>query len=180
MSGARLIHLNGPPGIGKTTLARRYAAEHLGVLLCDIDVLRTMIGGWQDDDGAAGAGAHRGAGPGHRLPVHRVRRRAAPAGRSPRPAGPVHRRSARSRRRTRPRDARRPIRRPLVRRFQARVEAADDEWTSYATEFWAAEGGDAALLTVSARLDSLPAVRVPSTDPETTYRALLVALSEHV
>ena len=53
MSGARLIHLNGPPGIGKTTLARRYAAEHLGVLLCDIDVLRTMIGGWQDDDGAA-------------------------------------------------------------------------------------------------------------------------------
>ena len=53
MSGARLIHLNGPPGIGKTTLARRYAAEHPGVLLCDIDVLRTMIGGWQDDDGAA-------------------------------------------------------------------------------------------------------------------------------
>ena len=54
MSRARLIHLNGPPGIGKSTLARRYAAEHAGVLLCDVDVLRTMIGGWQEDDGAAG------------------------------------------------------------------------------------------------------------------------------
>ena len=52
---ARLIHLNGPPGIGKSSVARRYAAEHPGTLNCDIDVLRTMIGGWEDDFGAAGA-----------------------------------------------------------------------------------------------------------------------------
>ena len=51
----RLIHLNGPPGIGKSTLARRYVAEHPGVLNCDIDVLRTLIGGWQSDFGTAGA-----------------------------------------------------------------------------------------------------------------------------
>lgn len=51
---ARLIHLNGPPGIGKSTLARRYVQEHPGVLNCDIDVLRTLIGGWADDFGAAG------------------------------------------------------------------------------------------------------------------------------
>ena len=46
---SRLIHLNGPPGIGKSTLARRYVEEHPGVLNCDVDVLRTLIGGWQDD-----------------------------------------------------------------------------------------------------------------------------------
>ncbi|WP_244931256.1 AAA family ATPase [Nocardioides sp. W7] len=51
----RLLHLNGPPGIGKSTLARRYADEHPGVLSCDIDVLRTLIGGWSDDFAAAGA-----------------------------------------------------------------------------------------------------------------------------
>lgn len=52
---SRLIHLNGPPGIGKSTLARRYVAEHPGVLNCDIDVLRTLIGGWEDDFAGAGA-----------------------------------------------------------------------------------------------------------------------------
>jgi predicted kinase len=52
---SRLIHLNGPPGIGKSTLARRYVDAHPGVLNCDIDVLRTLIGGWDSDFGAAGA-----------------------------------------------------------------------------------------------------------------------------
>ena len=50
----RLILLNGPPGVGKSTLATRYAAEHPGTLRCDIDVLRTMIGGWEDDYAGAG------------------------------------------------------------------------------------------------------------------------------
>jgi predicted kinase len=52
---ARLIHLNGPPGIGKSTLARRYVDEHPGVLNCDVDVLRTLVGGWRADFNAAGA-----------------------------------------------------------------------------------------------------------------------------
>lgn len=52
---ARLIHLNGPPGIGKSTLARRYVDEHPGVLNCEVDVLRTLIGGWQADFTATGA-----------------------------------------------------------------------------------------------------------------------------
>lgn len=52
---SRLIHLNGPPGIGKSTLARRYVDAYPGVLNCDIDVLRSLIGGWERDFGAAGA-----------------------------------------------------------------------------------------------------------------------------
>ena len=42
---SRLLHLNGPPGIGKSTLARRYAAEHPGVLLLDVDVVSTLLPG---------------------------------------------------------------------------------------------------------------------------------------
>lgn len=50
----RLIHLNGPPAIGKSTLARRYADDHPGTLCCDVDVLRTLVGGWADDFVGAG------------------------------------------------------------------------------------------------------------------------------
>ena len=51
----RLLHLNGPPGIGKSTLARRYATDHPGVLVCDIDLLRTLVGGWESRFGETGA-----------------------------------------------------------------------------------------------------------------------------
>lgn len=51
---SRLVLLNGMPGVGKSTLARRYAADHPGTLNCDIDALRRWIGGWQDDFDRAG------------------------------------------------------------------------------------------------------------------------------
>ncbi|MGZ8742967.1 MAG: AAA family ATPase [Nocardioides sp.] len=51
----RLLHLNGPPGIGKSTLAQRYADEHAGVLNLDVDDLRPFIGGWREDYCEAGA-----------------------------------------------------------------------------------------------------------------------------
>jgi predicted kinase len=40
--------------VGKSTLARRYVDEHPGVLNCDVDVLRTLIGGWESNFGEAG------------------------------------------------------------------------------------------------------------------------------
>lgn len=45
---ARLIHLNGPPGIGKSTLAQLYVDQHPGVLNLDLDLLRSLVGGWQN------------------------------------------------------------------------------------------------------------------------------------
>ncbi|WP_165821129.1 AAA family ATPase [Nocardioides gansuensis] len=42
---SRLVLLNGMPGIGKSTLAARYVADHPGVLLLDVDHVRRMIGG---------------------------------------------------------------------------------------------------------------------------------------
>ena len=45
---ARLIHLNGPPGIGKSTIASAFADRHPGVLNLDIDRVAAMIGGWGD------------------------------------------------------------------------------------------------------------------------------------
>ncbi|WP_191280615.1 AAA family ATPase [Nocardioides flavus (ex Wang et al. 2016)] len=44
-----LLHLNGPSGVGKSTLARAHAAAHPGTLLLDIDELRSWVSGWEDD-----------------------------------------------------------------------------------------------------------------------------------
>ena len=49
----RLIHLNGPSRVGKSTLARRYADDHPGTLALDLDVLAGLIGGWREDFSAA-------------------------------------------------------------------------------------------------------------------------------
>ncbi|MEH0974403.1 AAA family ATPase [Micromonospora sp. CPCC 205546] len=50
----RLIVLNGPPGCGKSTLARRYVEDHPLALDLDIDRIRDLVGRWRDHAGAAG------------------------------------------------------------------------------------------------------------------------------
>lgn len=42
---ARLILLDGMPGVGKSTIAKAYVADRPGTLNLDIDVLRTLVGG---------------------------------------------------------------------------------------------------------------------------------------
>ena len=55
----RLLHLNGLPGTGKSTLARRYVGEHRLALNLDIDLLRRELGHWQDISTASGLQARR-------------------------------------------------------------------------------------------------------------------------
>lgn len=50
-----VLHLNGAPGVGKSTLAALWADRHPGTLLLDIDALRTWVSGWKDDFASTGA-----------------------------------------------------------------------------------------------------------------------------
>jgi predicted kinase len=45
----RLIHLNGPTGVGKSTIAARYAAAHPKTLNLDADEIVRLVGGWRED-----------------------------------------------------------------------------------------------------------------------------------
>jgi predicted kinase len=181
---ALLIHLNGPPGIGKSTLARRYVAEHPGVLNCDIDVLRTMVGGWEEDFAGAGASIRPAAlamisaylkSSGDVVlpqmlldPVELGRFEAAARAVG---AGFVERFV------TDDREA-------GTARFHRRGSAEQpDPWHSAVREIVAREGGDAYLARCHERLEELLAerplaVRVPSVEGEedATYRALVASL----
>lgn len=161
-------------------MAKRYAAEHAGVLLCDIDTLRTMIGGWQDDDEAA-ARIRTAAlalitgylATGHDVVMPQTVGRGAELARftaAAEAAGAEHVHVM-------------LVAEPdvVVARFRARSAAAADEWTAFATRYIEREGGDAALREWTTLFSELPAfARVPSTDAETTYRSVLVALGEAV
>jgi predicted kinase len=45
---ARLIHLNGPPAVGKSTIAAALVDDRPLALVVDIDELRVRLGGWRE------------------------------------------------------------------------------------------------------------------------------------
>jgi predicted kinase len=171
----RLIHLNGAPGIGKSTLAVRYGVEHTGVLRCDIDALRTMIAGWEHEEQAASRArtialamitAYLRTGGDVVLPqlvaredqLERFRRAAEEGG-----GEHIHIMLLASPATT-------------IQRFRARAAEAPGQWTAHATASWDRQGGDEALRTLIPTLEGMEAVQVPSTSIEETYARLVAAL----
>jgi predicted kinase len=49
-----LVLVNGLPGSGKTTLARRYAEDHPLTLVLDVDTVRGLLGAWLHQPAEAG------------------------------------------------------------------------------------------------------------------------------
>jgi predicted kinase len=173
--GPRLIHLNGPAGVGKSTLARRYAEEHPGTLLCDADVLRTWIGGWLDHPDAAERARATALAmiaaylrTGHDVVLPQLVAREDQLARFARAAAEGGGAHVHVMLTIDPQAA--------VRRFRTRAAESDDEWTAFVTAECDHHGGDEALREWAARLGTMGGVRVPSTDLDTTYAALLRVL----
>lgn len=171
----RLIHLDGAPGIGKSTLAVRYGVEHPGVLRCDIDELRTMIAGWEHEEQAASRArtialamitAYLRIGGDVVLPqlvaredqLARFRRAAEEGG-----GEHVHIMLLATPTAT-------------IQRFRARAAETPGQWTAHATASWDRQGGDDALRALIPTLEGMQAVQVPSTTLGDTYARVVAAL----
>jgi predicted kinase len=151
------------------------------VLVCDVDVLRTMVAGWQDDPDAAERVRSAALAlvtaylrTGHDVVLPQLLARSDQVDRFRTAAEEADALMVTVLLVLEPDEA--------VARFRARATSADEAWTSYATAAWDGRGGDRAVRDVCARLEALARedrawVRVPSTDLEATYRGVLEALA---
>jgi predicted kinase len=177
-----LIHLNGPPGIGKSTLAALYADRNSGTLNLDIDSLHPLIGGWRAPDSQthqllrpvalAMASTHLAGGRDVVLPqylgrieeIERFERVARECGARFREIVLLDDRA------------------PSIARFDSRQD--DSDWGQHNRQVVAAQGGPAFLAAMYDRLVEVlrlrPAALVIRSAPgaiEETYAALVAALS---
>ena len=181
---ARLILINGMPGVGKSTLARRFAEDHPGTLMCDIDVLRTFVSGWRDDFDGAGArirpaalgmisGYLRESGD---VVLPQLLARASELERFERAARDVGAEFVEVMLEAAEDDA--------VRRFHGRDDG-NDPWHPIVKKIVAESGGDGHLRAYASQLSELlvqrPATKVVPSGPDEiamTYNALRAALGE--
>jgi predicted kinase len=177
-----LIHLNGPPGIGKSTLAALYADRHPGTLNLDIDSLHRLVGGWQDPEththelmrpvAMAMASTHLAGGRNVILPQYLAR-----IEEIERFEHVARERGARFREVVLLDD-----KAASIARFSSRSD--DSEWAQHNRKVVAMQGGPAFLAAMYDRLMEVlqlrPAVVVVRSQPEAveaTYAALIAALS---
>lgn len=177
-----LIHLNGPPGIGKSTLARRYVDQHPLAFCLDIDGFRSLIGQWDVHPERSGQLARRMAlamarehlSTGHDVVVPQFVARPEFVAELSGVATEVGAAFAEIALLDEPAAA--------LSRFEAR--AGDPEWALHhaaASRMLAAAGGFPAMYdALVTALDRLPGARTIETtagDVDGAYRALLAALT---
>ncbi len=180
---ATLIHLNGPPGIGKSTLAALWAERHPRTLDLDMDRLHPLIGGWRDPEqdthalvrplGKVIAAAHLADGDDVVMPQYLGRLSEVEAFAAiARDAGARFREVVLL-----------DDRAAALARFDARTD--DSEWNRHNREVVAALGGATFLHEMYDRLlevlASRPSAVVVRSEPgavEETYEALVEALDE--
>lgn len=186
----RFIHLHGPAGIGKSTIAQMYADRHPMVLNLDIDRIRTLIGGWREAFSATGTSARALAhsmarthlGSGHDVVMPQLVARLEEVQRFADTALAAGARFCEV--------ALMDSREAATSRFARRGTAAGENvgdwagWHQQVTGLVAASGGDALLAQMYDDLEDVlrqrPDVRIVRSiagDPESTYDAVMHALS---
>ncbi|HEX6341167.1 AAA family ATPase [Umezawaea sp.] len=180
---ARLVHLNGPPGIGKSTLSALLADREPGTLNLDVDLVHRLVGGWRDEETdtwpavwslvRAMAATHLGGGHDVVLPQYHAR---------------LHEIAAfEDLAREHGADFREVVlldgREASAERFDRRARDSDDPWILHHHRLVTARGGPAALGTmyddlvevVRLRPDAVVVPSVPGAVSE-TYALLVDAL----